>query len=61
MATEDLVYAFTEMDVVTGIDLDRLIDVSNWLGRQVGHKLPGRVARAGGLPAAPELVKQTVE
>jgi hydroxymethylglutaryl-CoA lyase/(R)-citramalyl-CoA lyase len=52
IATEDLVYLLRGMGVDTGIDLDRLIQTSQWLGQQLGKELPGMVARAGDYPAA---------
>jgi hypothetical protein len=38
------------MGVDTGIDLDRLIATSQWLGEQLGKELPGMVSRAGDYP-----------
>ena len=51
IATEDLVYLLRGLGVDTGIDLDRLIACSRWLGEQLGKELPGMVARAGDYPA----------
>jgi len=50
IATEDLVYLLRGLGVETGIDLDRLIETSHWLGEQLGKDLPGMVARAGDYP-----------
>jgi len=50
IATEDLVYLMRGLGIMTGIDLDALIDVSHWLGAQLGKELPGMVARAGDFP-----------
>jgi len=50
IATEDLVYLLRGLGVETGIDLDRLIAASQWLGEQLGKELPGMVARAGDYP-----------
>jgi len=50
IATEDLVYLMRGLGIVTGIDLDALIGVSQWLGAQLGKELPGMVARAGDFP-----------
>ena len=47
IATEDLAYVLRGQGVETGIDLDALIEVSSWLGSQLGKELPGMVARAG--------------
>jgi isopropylmalate/homocitrate/citramalate synthase len=52
IATEDLVYLLRGMGVDVGIDLDALIQTSQWLGRQLGKELPGMVAQAGDYPAA---------
>jgi isopropylmalate/homocitrate/citramalate synthase len=50
IATEDLVYLLRGLGVETRIDLDRLIETSQWLGSQLGKELPGMVARAGDFP-----------
>jgi isopropylmalate/homocitrate/citramalate synthase len=50
IATEDLVYLLRGLGVDTGIDLDAVIGVSQWLGAQLGKELPGMVARAGDFP-----------
>jgi isopropylmalate/homocitrate/citramalate synthase len=50
IATEDLVYLLRGIGVDTGIDLDRLIECSLWLGGQLGKELPGMLARAGDYP-----------
>lgn len=52
IATEDLVYLLAGMGVESGIDLDALIEVSQWLGGQLQKELPGMVARAGPFPVA---------
>jgi isopropylmalate/homocitrate/citramalate synthase len=47
IATEDLVYLLHGEGVETGIDLDALIAVSEWLEEVLGRQLPGQVYRAG--------------
>ena len=47
VCTEDLVHCLHEMGVETGIDLDRLLEVSRRVESIVGHPLPGRLIRAG--------------
>jgi isopropylmalate/homocitrate/citramalate synthase len=47
IATEDLVYMLHGDGVETGIDLDALISVAEWLEGQLGRQLPGQVYRAG--------------
>ena len=50
IATEDLVYLLEGEGIATGVDLDGLIAVSEWLGGRLGEELPGLVHRAGGFP-----------
>jgi isopropylmalate/homocitrate/citramalate synthase len=47
VATEDLVYLLEGEGVDTGVDLDELIAVSQWLEQLLGHRLEGYVYRAG--------------
>jgi hydroxymethylglutaryl-CoA lyase/(R)-citramalyl-CoA lyase len=47
IATEDLVYLLENEGVETGIDLDGLIKVAEWLSQTMGKELPGLVQRAG--------------
>ena len=47
IATEDLVYLLHGEGVETGIELDTLITVSEWLESILGRELPGQVYRAG--------------
>jgi (R)-citramalyl-CoA lyase len=47
IATEDLVYLLEGEGVETGIDLDALIAVSEWLEAVLGRRLEGYVYRAG--------------
>jgi isopropylmalate/homocitrate/citramalate synthase len=51
IATEDLVYLLRGEGVETGVDLDALIEVSEWLSGVLGRELPGLVQRAGDFPA----------
>ena len=51
VATEDLVYLLEGDGVETGIDLDRLIGISEWLEGLLGRELPGQVYRAGVFPS----------
>ena len=48
VATEDLVYLLEGEGVDTGIDLDALIGVAEWLEGVLGRRLEGQVYRAGG-------------
>jgi (R)-citramalyl-CoA lyase len=47
IATEDLVYLLHGEGVQTGIDLDGLIVVAQWLESQLGRELEGQVYKAG--------------
>jgi hydroxymethylglutaryl-CoA lyase/(R)-citramalyl-CoA lyase len=50
VATEDLVYLLDGEGVETGVDLDALIAVSEWLEDVLGRQLEGYVYRAGPWP-----------
>ncbi len=47
ICTEDLVYLLHGEGIETGVDLDTLIGVAQWLEGVIGHELPGQVYRAG--------------
>jgi hydroxymethylglutaryl-CoA lyase/(R)-citramalyl-CoA lyase len=47
IATEDLVYLLEREGVETGVDLDVLIQISEWLEGVLGRRLEGQVYRAG--------------
>ena len=47
IATEDLVYLLHGMGYGTGIDLEALIDVAEWMAEKLGKELPGQVYKAG--------------
>jgi hydroxymethylglutaryl-CoA lyase/(R)-citramalyl-CoA lyase len=50
VATEDLVYLLQGEGVETGVDLDALVGVSQWLERMLGRALEGYVYRARSWP-----------
>jgi hydroxymethylglutaryl-CoA lyase/(R)-citramalyl-CoA lyase len=50
VATEDLVYLLEREGVETGVDLDVLVGVSQWLEGVLGRTLEGYVYRAGAWP-----------
>ena len=52
IATEDLVYMLEGDGVETGIDLDALISISEWLEGILGRPLEGQLYRAGRFPIA---------
>ena len=47
IATEDLVYLLEHEGIETGVDLDALIRISEWLEGVLGRRLEGQVYRAG--------------
>jgi (R)-citramalyl-CoA lyase len=47
IATEDLVYLLHGMGHETGVDLDALIGVAEWMAETLGKDLPGQVYKAG--------------
>jgi hydroxymethylglutaryl-CoA lyase/(R)-citramalyl-CoA lyase len=50
VATEDLVFLLEREGVETGVDLDALVGVSQWLEGIFGRRLEGQVYRAGAWP-----------
>jgi isopropylmalate/homocitrate/citramalate synthase len=52
VATEDLVYLLEGEGIETGVDLDALVAVSEWLEGVLGRQLEGYVHRAGKWPAS---------
>src|SRR5579864_4229622 len=46
VATEDLVYMLSEMGIETGIDLERLLNASDLVGRLVEHPVRARINRS---------------
>jgi isopropylmalate/homocitrate/citramalate synthase len=53
IATEDLVYVLEREGVETGVNLDRLVEVADWLEEKLGRRLDGQVHRAGPFPPLP--------
>ncbi|MBM2822386.1 MAG: pyruvate carboxyltransferase [Thermoleophilia bacterium] len=52
IATEDLVYVLHREGIQTGIDLDALLGVSEWLEGVLDRQLEGQLYRAGTFPPA---------
>jgi isopropylmalate/homocitrate/citramalate synthase len=50
VATEDLVYLLEGEGVATGVDLDAVIRISEWLEELLGRRLEGYLYRAGSWP-----------
>jgi isopropylmalate/homocitrate/citramalate synthase len=53
IATEDLVYLLDGERIETGVDLDALIAISEWLEELLGRRLEGYLYRAGPFRAQP--------
>ncbi|OFZ28728.1 MAG: hydroxymethylglutaryl-CoA lyase [Bdellovibrionales bacterium RIFCSPHIGHO2_01_FULL_40_29] len=49
VATEDVVYMFEGMKVKTGLKLDKLVELNQWLQPLMNHSLPSKVGRVGRL------------
>jgi hydroxymethylglutaryl-CoA lyase len=47
LATEDLVHLCADLGIKTGVELDRLLEVSALVATLVGHPVPSRIAAAG--------------
>lgn len=52
IATEDLLYLLEREGVGTGVDIDQVIRVAEWLGKVLNRELPGLLHRAGPFPLA---------
>lgn len=52
VCSEDVVYMLNRAGIDTGMDLGKLIEASQWLGRVMNKPLPGMVARAPAFPKA---------
>ncbi len=50
--SEDVVYMLERAGIETGMDLEKLIEASNWLSGVMGRKLPGMVAQSPTFPKA---------
>jgi hydroxymethylglutaryl-CoA lyase len=48
--TEDLVYMLQRSGVTTGVDLEKLISIGNWLQQTLGRPVPGMLIKAGSFP-----------
>jgi hydroxymethylglutaryl-CoA lyase len=56
IATEDLVYALHRSGIETGLDLDKLLEASEWFAQILDRKTPSLVSKAGVFPPAELLV-----
>ena len=51
IASEDLLYLLERSGVDSGVSLPGLIETAHWLAQQLGHGVPGMLAKAGTFPA----------
>jgi hydroxymethylglutaryl-CoA lyase len=52
VASEDVVYMLERAGISTGMDLEKLVAASGWLGGVMNKKLPGLVSKAPSFPKA---------
>lgn len=50
VATEDVAYMLARAGIITGLNLDELINTNRWLAEVMNKPLPAMVSRAGGFP-----------
>ncbi|MBS0476783.1 MAG: hydroxymethylglutaryl-CoA lyase, partial [Proteobacteria bacterium] len=50
VATEDVAYLLARSGIETGLNLDRLIGTTRWLGGLMNKPMPSMLARAGAFP-----------
>jgi hydroxymethylglutaryl-CoA lyase len=50
--TEDVVYMLERSGFHTGLDLNRVIEATQWLADAMGRELPGMLSKAGNFPGA---------
>jgi hydroxymethylglutaryl-CoA lyase len=48
--TDDLLYMLDRSGIKTGISLEKIIDVSRWLEKELGRGVPALLPKAGGFP-----------
>ena len=51
--TDDLLYMLDRSGVHTGVSLEKIIAISEWLEQQLGRGVPAMLPKAGGFPAGP--------
>ncbi len=55
---EDLLYMLDRSGVRTGVDLEKVIDNSNWLAEQLGRDVPAMLPKAGIFPKVAEQYRE---
>lgn len=48
--TDDLLYMLDRSGVTTGVSLEKIIEVSHWLEKELGRGVPALLPKAGGFP-----------
>lgn len=56
--TDDLIYMLDRSGVVTGIDLHKIIETSNWLQQVLNKKVPAMLPKAGIFPEVAEAYRE---
>ena len=46
LATEDIVYTFQKMGISTGVDIDQLVEIGDWISKQIGIENSSRAGAA---------------
>lgn len=46
LASEDIIYTFEKMGISTGVDLDRLVEVGDWISKRIGRQNESRAGAA---------------
>jgi len=54
--TDDLLYMLDRSGVKTGVDLEKIIAVSEWLEQELGRGVPALLPKAGGFPTGEQQV-----
>ena len=52
VATDDLLYMLDRSGVTTGVSLEKIIEISQWLEQELGRSLPALLPKAGTFPSA---------
>ena len=56
--TDDLLYMFERSGVETGVSLEKIIETSNWLEKQLGRGIPAMLPKAGIFPQIAESIRE---
>lgn len=56
--TDDLLYMFDRSGVETGVSLEKIIETSDWLQKQLGQGVPAMLPKAGIFPQIAEKYRQ---